>query len=163
MQAQTLLAISPWLTWNGNLTSVITILYWMLTGKRDRYLGIFPKPGVSEEDIAHSQVFGETVCEYLKKQDWTGMQQALVTQDAVEINPNLMFVEERAGRLFSIWANLVTKAKNRAAWLVVYKYYLLFALFIVAPVVLSVYAVFFKPFSGKSINNKIMYYSGLKA
>lgn len=146
---------------SANLTSVVTILYWMLTGKKDNYLGVFPKPGVSEADIQHSAVFGKTVVEFMQRGSWAGLQQALVLQNAIEIKTNLMFVEERAGRLFNIWANLVSKAKNRAAWLVVYKYYLLFALFIVAPVVLTVYSVFFKPFMGKSIASKKMYYSGL--
>jgi len=148
---------------SANLTSVVTILYWMLTGKKDKYLGIFPKPGVSQEDMQHTEEFGKTVVEFLHKDSWDGLQQALVLQDAVEIKTNLMFVEERAGRLFNIWANLVNTSKNRAAWLVVYKYYLLFALFIVAPVVLTVYSVFFKPFMGKSIASKKMYYSGLKS
>jgi hypothetical protein len=147
---------------NGNLTSVVTILHWMLSGKKDKYLGIFPVPGVSETDIEHTSVFGKTVLEFLQPGDWTGLQQTLLTQQAVEINSNLMFVEERAGRLFNIWANLVNNAKNRAAWLVVYKYYLLFALFIVAPVVLTVYSVFFKPFLQKSINHKKLYYSSVE-
>ena len=37
----------------------------MLTGKKDRKWGIFPKPGVSDEDIKDASVFGETVKEYL--------------------------------------------------------------------------------------------------
>ena len=146
---------------NGNLTSVVTILYWMLTGNKDKYLGLFPKPGVSEQDIQRTRVYGKTVGEFLQRGTWDGLQQALVAQHAVEIKTNLMFVEERAGRLFNIWANLVSKAKNRAAWLVVYKYYLLFTLFIVAPVVLTVYTVFFRPFLGKRINSKKVYYSGI--
>ena len=64
-------------------------------------------------------------------------------------------------RLFSIWANIIIKRKNRAAWLVVFKYYLLFALFIVAPVVLTVNAVLFRLFFGKSIHRKKLYYQGL--
>ena len=37
-----------------NLVSVVTILYWMLSGRKDRLLGLFPPPGVSEEDIFKS-------------------------------------------------------------------------------------------------------------
>lgn len=146
---------------NGNLTSAVTILHWMLSGRKDKYLGIFPKAGVADEDIQHARIFGKTVAEHIGGGSLNNLQKALVAQNAVVINTNLMFVEERAGHLFAIWANLVTRAKNRRAWLVAYKYYLLFALFIVAPVVLSVYSLVFKPFLGKSINKKIMYYSGL--
>ena len=147
---------------NSNSTSAITILYWMLTGKKDSYLGIFPKPGVQEEDIANTATFGKTVLEFLQKGNFDGLQQALVNQHAVEIKPDLMFIEERAPRLFSIWANIIIKRKNRQAWLTIFKYYLLFALFIVAPVVLLVNAVLFRPFFGKSIRQKQLYYSGLK-
>jgi len=37
-----------------NPVSFVTIFYWMLSGKKERYLNIFPKPGVSEEDIANT-------------------------------------------------------------------------------------------------------------
>jgi len=48
-----------------NPVSFITIFYWMLSGKKERYLNIFPKPGISEADIANTKEFGETVAKYL--------------------------------------------------------------------------------------------------
>jgi hypothetical protein len=147
---------------NANPISAITILYWMMTGKKERYLGVFPKPGIQDEDINQAKVFGETVVSFLQKGNFDGMQQQLVSQNAVEVKSDLMFIEERAPRLFSIWANIIIKRKNRTAWLVVFKYYLLFALFIVAPVVLTINAVFFRPFFGKSIREKKLYYLGLR-
>ncbi|MCP4369027.1 MAG: dialkylresorcinol condensing enzyme DarA, partial [Deltaproteobacteria bacterium] len=33
-----------------NLIGIVTIAYWMFTGKKDRCLKIFPRPGVSEKD-----------------------------------------------------------------------------------------------------------------
>jgi hypothetical protein len=146
---------------NSNLISAVTILYWMMTGKKDSYLGIFPKPGVADEDISSTKVFGKTVCGYLMKGNWEGLQSILVKQNAVEVKSDLMFIEERAPRLFSIWANLISKRKNRKAWLVVFKYYLLFALFIVAPVVLTINTIFFRPFFLKNINKKKQYYLGV--
>lgn len=35
----------------GNLISVITIVKWMFSGVKKKYLGIFPLPGVSDKDI----------------------------------------------------------------------------------------------------------------
>ena len=66
-----------------NPVSFITIFYWMLTGKKDRYLNIFPKPGVSDEDIANTKVFGETVAKHLAMDDWDGLQDELLDQKAV--------------------------------------------------------------------------------
>ena len=147
---------------NSNLVSAITILSWMMNGTKESYLGIFPKAGISDDDILNTKLFGETVCEFFEKENFNGLQQKLIEQGAAEVKPNLMFIEERAPRLFSIWANFIVKRKNRKAWLVVFKYYLLFALFIVAPIVLTVYSVLFKPFLQKNIQRKIMYYSEVK-
>ena len=148
---------------NSNLTSAVTILYWMLTGKKDRYLGVFPQPGIAQGDIARASQFGNVVKDFLLSNNFDGLQQELVKNGAAEVNPNLMFIEERAPKLFAIWANIIIKRKNRKAWLVLFKYYLLVALFIVAPVVLSVYTILFKPFLSKSIRKKQLYYQGIDA
>ena len=50
---------------NSNLVSGVTILYWMMTGKKDSMWGIFPKPGVADEDIASMKLYGNTVLQYL--------------------------------------------------------------------------------------------------
>ncbi|MCW5906453.1 MAG: hypothetical protein KIS94_01220 [Chitinophagales bacterium] len=145
-----------------NLISVVTILYWMLTGKKDKYLGVFPKPGVSDEDIRNSENFGKIVCRYLQEGNWSGMQHELVTNGAVDVKEDLMFVEERAPRLFSIWANFIFKRKNRKGWLVVFKYYLLFALFIVAPIVLLLNFLLFRWFLIGNIKRRMAHYAGVE-
>jgi hypothetical protein len=146
---------------HNNHLSAVSILYWMLTGKKERYLNIFPKPGVSDADIKHASVFGETVFSHLQAGNWIGLQDSLILQKAVEIKSNLMFIEQRAGKLFSIWANLIYGKKNRKPWVTGFKYYLLIALFIVAPIVVSINEVLFKPFLKKQINKKKKYYQGL--
>lgn len=146
---------------NSNLVSAVTILYWMLTGKKDRYLGIFPKPGVADEDIAGAGRWGKIVSSHLSKGAWNTLQKELVEHKAVEVDSDLMFIEQRAGRLFSIWSTVINKRKNRKVWLTVFKYYLLIALFVVAPVVLLVNNLLFRPFVGKSIRRKKEYYLGL--
>jgi hypothetical protein len=146
---------------NSNLVSAVTILHWMMGGKKTQYLGVFPKPGIQDEDIANTENFGKTVLGFLQKGSFEGLQQQLVEQKALEVKYNLMFIEERAPRLFSIWANIIAKRKNRQAWLVVFKYYLLFALFIVAPVVLTVNTLLFRPFFTKKAARKKNYYLGL--
>jgi hypothetical protein len=144
-----------------NYISFVTILYWMFSGKRDRYLNIFPKPGVADADVAHTRVFGATVHKYLSQGKWEGMQEELVSQKALVVNYYLMFIESRAGKLFSLWARFITKRKKRTAWLVVFKYYLLIALFIVAPIVLIINTIFFRPFLSVRIREKKQYYSDL--
>jgi hypothetical protein len=146
---------------NSNLISAVTILYWMLTGKKDKYLGIFPKPGVANEDILNSKKFGTLAKDSLVKGDLDGLQKNLVETKALEVNSDLMFIEARAPKLFSVWANIIIKKKNRGVWLILFKYYLLIALFMVAPVVLAINSVLFRPFFGNRIQKKKMYYLGL--
>ena len=61
-----------------NFVSFVTIFHWMFKGKKDRYLNIFPKPGVSDEDIMSTKVFGELLIPYLQKDNWQGLQEELV-------------------------------------------------------------------------------------
>lgn len=139
---------------HNNHASAVTILYWMLTGKKDKYLGIFPKPGISEEDILHTKVYGELVKQYLLKGNWEGLQQDVVKNKGLEVKTNLMFIEARAKKLFLIWANLASNSKRRPVVLYFFKYYLLIALFIIAPIVLLVYRIIFAPFLQKNIRKQ---------
>jgi hypothetical protein len=141
-----------------NLVSFVTIFYWMLSGKKERYMNIFPKPGVSEKDIADVQAFGQTVAHYLKQGTWGGMQDELIRKKAVEIKYRFMFIEARAKPIFAMWANFIAKRKNRAPWLSAFKYYLFAALFLGAPILLALDAVLLKPFSSKKINAKRLSY-----
>jgi len=141
-----------------NPVSFVTIFYWMLSGKKERYLNIFPKPGVSDEDIAGTNVFGKTVAKYLRKGSWDGMQDELLAQKAVEINYKLMFIEARAKPIFALWAKFIARRKNRTLWLSAFKYYLFIALFLGAPVLLTLDALFLKPFSSKRIKTKKLNY-----
>jgi hypothetical protein len=146
---------------HNNYTSLVTILYWMLTGKKDRKWGLFPKPGVSDEDIVNSAIFGETVKMHLQKNEWSGLQTRLQEQHAVNVRYSLMFIERKAGRIFTIWSKIINKSKKRSALLVAFKYYLLIALCIAAPIILLVDAIFFKPFLGKRIKKQKEYYAGV--
>jgi hypothetical protein len=146
---------------HNNYISLVTILYWMFAGKKDKKWGIFPKPGVSDEDISNSILFGKIVKEHLEKNEWEGLQTKLQEQNAALVKYPLMFIERKAGRLFLIWAKVISKKKNRKRWLVVFKYYLLTALCVAAPIILTVDFIFFKPFLGKRIKKQKQYYSGV--
>ncbi|MBS1928546.1 MAG: hypothetical protein JST95_08140 [Bacteroidetes bacterium] len=72
-----------------------------------------------------------------------------------------MFIERKAKKIFKVWAGIITKKKNRTPWLVAFKYYLIIALFVAAPIILTVDAIFFKPFLKKRISQQLKYYSGV--
>jgi hypothetical protein len=144
-----------------NVLSFFTIQYWMYTGKKDKMLNVFPKPGVSDEDIKYCSTFGEIIAPYLHQGNYTGMQQQLVQKKAVVVNYNLMNIESKAKHIFLGWANFIAKRKKRNGWLVAFKYYLIIAFFVIGPIIFIINNVIFRPFTSKRINKKLNYYSGV--
>ncbi|MEI7597325.1 MAG: hypothetical protein WCK02_16365 [Bacteroidota bacterium] len=144
---------------NTNLISGITIQYWLYTGKKDRYLGVFPKPGVSDEDIQSAAKYGEIVFNSVQNNSLALVQDFLIVEGATPVHPNLLFVELRGTMLFNIWANIIIKKKNRNLWLVIFKYYLIIALFILSPIVLLFYTLLFRPFLSAKIKREKEFYS----
>ena len=151
---------------NANLASAVSILHWMLTGKKERKWGIFPVPGVSDEDIRGAAVFGQLSKEALDSGGWENLQKSLIAAGGININTNIMFIEGRAKTLFRIWAKLIKRKEatggNRMFWVNFFKYYLLVALFIVAPIVLLLYNVLVRPFTLSSIKRKKQYFCSLQ-
>src|SRR5476651_649435 len=141
-----------------NFVSFVTIFYWMLTGKKERYLNVFPKPGVSEEDIKHTSVYGDVIAKRLAQGYWGGLQQELVDAGAVKINYPLMVIEGKAKHIFKAWAKFISKRKNKKPWITAFKYYLFIALFLGAPILLTLDAVFLRLFTQKGIRAKKQHY-----
>lgn len=145
-----------------NFISFVTIFHWMFAGKKDRLWNLFPVPGVAEEDIKHTAVFGGIIQRYLTSNQWDNLQNELLEHKAVVVKYNLMFIESKARKIFAIWAGIIVKKKNRKAWLVAFKYYLIIALFVAAPIILTLNAILIKPFSARRIKKQKEYYSGIK-
>jgi len=137
-----------------NLVSIFTIFHWMLTARKDRYLGFFPLPGVADEDIAKAEDYGKLVLPYLERNEWNGLQNALMEAKAVDPKYHLMFIESKAGIMFKLWAKFISRRKNKGAWLAAFKYYLLIALFVAAPLVYIINVLIFKPFLSKQVGKK---------
>lgn len=144
-----------------NLTSVVSIVYWLIYGKKEKLWGIFPKAGVSESDIRSASLFGQMALPNLNSGDWSGYQDKVVEQGGVEIKRNIMFIEGKAGKIFKLWANFINKRKSKSLWLTIFKYYLFFALFVVSPILLAIYNLLIVPFSTKSLKRKTTYFQGL--
>lgn len=137
----------------NNIVSAVTILYWMLSGRKERMWGVFPKPGVSDEDIERAGEPGRIVLAHAESGEYTSLQEKIA--DFVTVPTDILFIEKRAKRLFRIWAGIIKRfgktPRSRRLWVSIYKYYLIIALFIVAPIVLLVYYILVLPFVYKRV------------
>lgn len=148
-----------------NHVSVITIAHWMFSGKKSRFLGIFPKPGVSQKDIDEAIKFGPIIKEHLQNNSLDSLQDNLLKADAVRIKPFLITVDKRANILFSKWAKLIIskgkrKDKKRQIWVKMFNFYLLFAIWCIAPIVFILFLLTYL-FRIKSIQNDVAYYKSV--
>jgi hypothetical protein len=129
-----------------NLLGVISIAAWMLTGRKERYLGLFPKPGVSEVDIDAAGRFGEVLLAAVAGGNWNGVQEELNRRGAVQVVPSYILFEQRISKVFSVWADFIARKGGpgdpaRRPRLRLFIGYLLAAVFLIAPLASAVTSV----------------------
>lgn len=145
----------------GNLISVITIVEWMFSGVKKKYLGIFPLPGVSDKDIQESDKFGEIMFESLQQNNYAELQPKLVKAGAVKISSYLVTVDKTANKIFNKWSNLIYKnQKNRKKLLKVFNVYLFLAIWLISPIVYILHLITY-PLKFKKIKKETQYYQGV--
>ena len=149
-----------------NHISVITIIHWMFTGVKKRFLGIFPKPGVSDKDIDESTKFGPVILKNLLGGKYKNLQKELLEKEAVKIKPFLIVMDKRANFLFGKWANLIftkgaANSKERRPWIKLFNAYLIFAIWIIAPIVFLLFLLTFLPRMSRIKRDK-QYYSSVE-
>ena len=144
-----------------NLISVITIVEWLFSGVKKKYLGIFPLPGVSEKDINEASKFGEVIRFNLINDSLEKLQSQLINIRAVKISSYLVKVDKTANKIFSKWSNfIITKKNSRKNWLKVFNLYLLLAIWLISPIVYILH-VFIYPFKKNKIKREAQYYQGV--
>lgn len=138
-----------------NQLSAISIVHWMMTGKKTRKWGIFPLPGVSQEDIDGAGRFGRMLLPYFASGDYAGFQDEIVHNGGLRVKTNILFIEKKAKKIFRIWAALILKKEaaggKRSFWISFFRVYLNIALFGVAPILSLLYTVLIRPLRQNSI------------
>jgi flavodoxin len=120
-----------------NLTSLITILRWMFTGDKKPFW-IFPAAGVSEHDIEHSQIYGEIINAAIEKDEFETLQKKLNDSGAIDIKPNLVLLERRGQKAFSVWSKFIASggplhSTGRKIRVYIFMYLLPTAIFFLSP------------------------------
>lgn len=138
-----------------NQLSAVSIVHWMMTGKKTRKWGIFPLPGVSQEDIDGAGKFGTLLVPHIESEDYTGFQHKVIDSDGLRIKTIILFIEKKAKKIFNIWAKLILKKEaaggKRSFWISFFRVYLNVALFGVAPILAVFYTLLIRPFRQNQI------------
>ncbi|KGO89663.1 NADPH-dependent FMN reductase family protein [Flavobacterium suncheonense] len=143
-----------------NHISVVTIVEWMFTGKKEKF-GIFPKPGVSDTEIKGASKFGTVLLHHLKSNSFAALQNELVSNNAVEIRPFLVEMDKKANKMFTKWARLIIgKKESRPQWLKVFNIYLFVAIWFISPIVYILHLLKY-PFVFAKINREKAYYKAV--
>jgi hypothetical protein len=146
---------------NPNLISVITIVHWLMGGKKDRLWGLFPEPGVAAGDIQKAAEFGPIIAQHMEDGQ---LQDKLREAGAVKANPLLFFIDNTATRIFKLWAAIIVKKgkteKDRRFWVRAYKYYLFVAIFTIMPII-SFLHFLISPIFAAEIRKKRLYFEGV--
>jgi len=146
-----------------NLIGIVTIAYWMFSGKKDRCLRIFPRPGVSEKDIREAKRFGHIILKELSKDKIDLDQMVLNEQGAICVLPSYILFENRIQKIFKIWSNFILQKggpndPRRQFRVRLFFYYLLVAIFLIAPLATFVSFVA-RIFNRKKIKDAVEYFS----
>ena len=143
---------------NINHVSVVTIVHWMFSGEKTKYLGIFPKPGVSESEIKNASKFGNVIKQSLKNKNFNNLQDELLKLNAVEIRPFLVEMDKKANKMFKIWSNFIINKKNsREFWLKVFNVYLWVAIWLISPIVFILHLLKYPFIATKIAKEKALY------
>lgn len=122
---------------SANLSSLITILRWMLTGKKDAFL-FFPPAGVAQADVEHASEFGKCIANAIEKGDFSSLQTALNEHGAIDVKPGLVLLEKRGQKGFSFWSGFIASggalhSTSRKIRVYIFLYFLLPAIFVLSP------------------------------
>ena len=148
---------------NLNHISVITIVHWLMGGKKTRMFGIFPKPGVSDEEIETASRFGIPIKNALLSGEYSNLQTKLLELGAVKVDPSLIATDIRGNMVFTKWSGFLIKkeGEKRRKALVYFKYYLISAIWLIAPIVFIVFLITYFP-QYRKIQREKKYYSSVE-
>ena len=147
----------------NNLAGVLTIAVWMLTGRKERFLKVFPLPGISEADIEAAERFGTPIASALSGEDFTLDQNELNAMGALRVQPSLLIMEKRISKVFAIWSRFIRQkggpgAPQRRKRVRAFMVYLIVAVVLLAPLA-SLAAAVLKVLKREKIRAETNYFS----
>ena len=120
-----------------NLVSVITVIRWLFYNKK-KATRLLPAAGVAPEDIDHATVYGRIIREAMERNDYSGMQEKLMEENAVTFLSTVYFIEKNGSEMWGNWARFILKKgvyndPKREPRLRLFSVFLFFVLYVVSP------------------------------
>lgn len=148
----------------GSVASFFATPLWVLTGRKGpHWFGLVPPAGVSEQDIAAAQRFGQALRERLLSTRPLD-EQVLQGLNAAPVNDKLILSEKIGNRSFYLWGKLFLACGKpdspvRKLLAACYTLFLLLMIVTVVPVT-AVLKLLFSPLLKKRIARQKAYYAG---
>jgi hypothetical protein len=119
------------------LATFLTTPRWVLTGRRDRWLGL-PPAGVAPEEIRKAGRFGRALANALERDAEKTGAPMLTGLRACSVNPRLALSERAGRRAFKVWSRAIRACGRRGQWrrrpmLLVFALYLIAMVLTVVP------------------------------
>ena len=93
----------------SSFSTFFTTTRWMMTGRKDKWLGIFPHAGISDKDIKDAARFGRAIKEALELNKEKDNKPLCSGLKAVNVDEKLVKSEQIATKSFAIWGKLIRK------------------------------------------------------
>jgi len=121
-----------------NLVSVITVIRWLVYGKKEA-TRLLPAAGLAPETIQGASRFGEIIRDHWRKGERGALQERLLEAGAIHYKPSVLFMEKAGHRMFGLWATFVRhkggfRDPRRRLRIRLFHIYLLTVLFVVSPI-----------------------------
>lgn len=121
----------------NNFLSVITVIRWLIDGKQEA-TSVWPRSGVPLQRIKEAQKYGQIIKDNLTKNTLDNLQEQLYSNGAVDLDFVQKTIEHNGFRIFGLWSKFILKKgshgdKKRLLRVRLFKYYLLFMIFILSP------------------------------
>ena len=120
-----------------NLVSALTIVRWLLYGKKQRS-GLLPAAGVRKTDVEDASRFGDILKTACEQNNFQHLQAQFLAAGAINYKPSILFLEKAGHRMFGHWAKFIRKRggfrdPRRRTRVNLFFIYLLVVLFVVSP------------------------------
>lgn len=126
----------------STLKTLVTTPRWMFTGRREPFWGIFPRAGITEEDITAAARFGRAITQVLRAGLPADHGPVLTGLRAAVVDQRLIASEKIGRRSFLIWGKLLRAVgrqgdPRRKPVIVIYSLFLFLMLATVVPITIA--------------------------